>query len=1117
MLKSNLPLKKDRVVPQETCLDVLRFWHRLEFFVPFDLDNAVSYGRETRDISFQSLLDERGDAFLPWLNNENGLFHYQLFLLPFDKKELTRMSAHFFPMELQSQQAVAMEETLDDEGLTCFARLFIDKQGMPQWDGLSISTLPWALGMMQSNEFDKLSEQRFAHDMLLLQSVLGILEDKAATLGKFDSHILLNLLKALTQWARFSPDYPFVVKIEAIPAKESQSLAEPIKSLTSKALTTETFSEELEASDGDESLDILNSFFIVDLEKSINHVAHSSHNVLEAYINGYENKIDVLATNNRELVLKHLLPQCNNLGRWPSSSHHMMSLMQQFFINQCIRPDPLQYIYATNGPPGTGKTTLLKDIIADNIVNRAKQLASFDSVASCFSGWKKIIIGDKETSIGIPQASLTGFEMLVVSSNNAAVENITLELPLKNALADEFKTTSDYLRPIATKLASKVYRQRIVPVTEAQQPWGLIAVALGNASNRQAFVERFFFAPENKEQAAERVKKGDCLTIWEWRDQYKGLSFQQAKVRFQQALSVVKQYGEALQAFANLHHKITQEEPQKNLNKHVELVSQCQNELNKLHEEHSRIATVLKETTEHQQALYCDIEQQLKFKPSLWKRLFRSQEAKLFNELISNLKTRRLELSQSILTYQSQIAKLTKAINASQNDFKKAEEVLNTLKKQYQEDKETYLRMKNDFPDINVPGDHITDHDHQMGYWQSAQYNTLRSELFTHALRLHQAWLAEALQKKYFGGNLYALNALLDGKHPTTSSDELSIWQSLFLVVPVVSSTFASISRQFKNLGSQSLGWLLIDEAGQAIPQAAVGAMWRCKKAVIVGDPRQIEPIMPLPPHLIEGVAQRHLKETNPYWLPHATSIQKLADLACVYGSVMQQEHQHEWIGVPLLVHRRCLEPMFSIANDIAYENKMINARKLSQNHSHSIPESAWFDVTGRATDKQYVPEHGACLLELFIWFYNQEQGLPRLFVITPFKRIRKNLKDLIQNQDNWRHKTDTQIPPPTSVALLKWLNAHIGTVHTFQGKENEKVIFVLGADDTQKGAVTWASSKPNLLNVALTRARDRIYIIGEWDIWAQRGYFSKASAALTRIKEQAFFNHLKTKETADI
>ncbi|WP_058534618.1 DEAD/DEAH box helicase [Legionella saoudiensis] len=1088
---------------RKTCLDVLRFWHQIEFFTPFDLDNAVSQKGEVRDIAFQSLFTENANALLPWLGGEKELlFHYQVFLLPFDKKELTRLSTRFFPIEFQKQHNIELEETLDDEGLTCFARLFVDKTGTPRWQSLSVSTLPWAMGMVQSNDFEKLSEVNFAKDMELLKSAINLLEEKTE-LNQLDAHTLLNLLKILTQWARFSPDYPFVIKIKFIPVKEPQEISAAIKALPSQSLSVEDIpGEEDEHIDENEPLNILNSFFIRDLEKSINYLAYNTHNILEAYVNGCADKKDVLAPLNHSMVLKQLAPQQNNLGRWPAPPKHGMSLMQQLFINQCIIPNIPQSIYATNGPPGTGKTTLLKDIIAENIVNRAKKLATFDSVYSCFSGWKKIVLGDHETSVGLLQPELTGFEMLVASSNNAAVENITLELPLKKNLADEYKTTCNYLKPEAAKLATKVFKQRIQPINEKQKPWGLIAVALGNAANRQTFIERFFSSPESKAQASERVRQGEYLNIWEWRDQYKGISFQQAKKNFQQALIAVELYRSNLQSFANLHEKITHEEYPNLLIKQREAVVLLQKDLYSMHEEHAQASSALTEIEHHQHLLYREIDQQLIFKPGIWKKLFKRNLVKQFNTVIESLQSRRLELSQKLLTHQEQVANLSKAINAKKDELKKAQEHLKYLEKQAQDEQEAYKQFQVIFPEANLPGNSITTQDHQLGYWHSSHYNTLRSELFVQALQLHQAWIAEALQKKYFGGNLYALKAVLNGKHPVASSDELFIWQSLFMVIPVVSSSFASIGRQFKNLEAESLGWLLIDEAGQAIPQAAVGAMLRCKKAIVVGDPRQIEPIMTLPPHLIEGVAKYHFKSPNPYWLPNITSIQRLADLASAYGSVVQQSHQQEWIGLPLLVHRRCLDPMFSVANDIAYENKMINAREPLESSIPQLPPSAWFDVAGKAIDKQYVPEHGDCFLRLFIAFYNHERGLPRLFVITPFKRIKKYLQELVQKQDNWVSQIDPNIPPPTRFALSKWLHAHIGTVHTFQGKENEKVIFVLGADKTQQGAINWASSKPNLLNVALTRATDRIYIIGEWDIWANRKYFITASTVLSRIKK---------------
>lgn len=1097
-------------ISREKCLQVLRYWHQLEFFSPFNLDDAVSRGEHAVDISLATLQGDKANHLLPWLNGTR-LFHYHVYLMPFDKKELTALSTRYFPLEYQQQNIIEVEETLDDEGLTCFARLFIDKNGLPKWNGFSVSTLPWAMGSLQSGGFGQLSQANYDQDMDLLKTSFKMLEAQfeegqtEASPGRFDAAMLVALLKNLCQWARFAPDYPFVVKIQPIPAKQESPLTPTTKMISANALSTldsEISVEEEEASgEKDEPFNILNSFFIQDMEKALNDVANTHHQTLELYINGCEEKIDIQNHEHHSFLLEQLQPSQGNRGRWPAAKTNMMSLMQQLCINQSFHTATRKAIIATNGPPGTGKTTLLKDIIAENIVQRAWVLSGFSSVKACFSERKKLVINDDCVTINLLKPELTGFEMLVVSSNNTAVENITRELPLKSSLAGEFREPCGYLRPVAAKLSANHYKQKVVPVQPSLQPWGLIAVTLGNSSNCDEFIQKFFFSPDREEESVQRVVAGEYLTIWEWRDHYKGLSFIQAKTAFIQAWNDVNNYQEKLQELALLHDVLLKNIWGLKITEQQRLLTDLECELAQLNTDKLKMEQSLVEVEHQQSVVFGEIAQQITLKPSFWKRLLRFKEVELFQQIIQNLQTRRLHLSEVFVQLQEQIQQVKKDSVEKENACVVAQELLNDYKMQQRETQQRYEQLKLNCPGVNVPAASITENDHITGYWQSAEFNELRTKLFIQALQLHEAWLAEALQKKCFGGNLFAIKSLLEGKHPLASSHELAIWQSLFMVIPVASSTFASIARQFKNLKAQSLGWLLVDEAGQAIPQAAVGALWRCKKAVVVGDPRQIEPIMTVPAPLIEGAAKYHFPQVNPYWLPHVTSIQKLADLASPLGSVMQINQQQEWIGIPLLVHRRCLEPMFSIANEIAYENKMINARQVTASTDTQLPMSCWFDVSGIATDKQFIPEQAHCLLRLFIWFYNKDKGLPRLFIITPFKQIQKCLKALIQHQPNWIDKIDPNIPIPAPRDMQQWMHRHIGTVHTFQGKESEKVIFVLGADKEQKGAVSWASSKPNLLNVALTRATDRIYIIGEWELWAKKPFFSQASALLERKK----------------
>ena len=77
--------------------------------------------------------------------------------------------------------------------------------------------------------------------------------------------------------------------------------------------------------------------------------------------------------------------------------------------------------------------------------------------------------------------------------------------------------------------------------------------------------------------------------------------------------------------------------------------------------------------------------------------------------------------------------------------------------------------------------------------------------------------------------------------------------------------------------------------------------------------------------------------------------------------------------------------------------------------------------------------------------------------------------------------------------------NVFCGTVHKFQGKEADIVFLVLGSDPKSSGARKWASQKPNILNVALTRAKKRLYVIGNKKLWSQCEYYKEMNNVLSQ------------------
>src|SRR6266446_4286369 len=111
----------------------------------------------------------------------------------------------------------------------------------------------------------------------------------------------------------------------------------------------------------------------------------------------------------------------------------------------------------------------------------------------------------------------------------------------------------------------------------------------------------------------------------------------------------------------------------------------------------------------------------------------------------------------------------------------------------------------------------------------------------------------------------------------------------------------------FGDIGQEALGWLLIDEAGQASPQYAAGAIWRAQRVVAVGDPLQLEPVVTIPQKAQRDIASSY--RISATWIPPQASVQTLADRVATFGATLDQGQKRVWVSAPLRVHRRCDNP----------------------------------------------------------------------------------------------------------------------------------------------------------------------------------------------------------------
>ncbi|HTD14435.1 MAG TPA: AAA domain-containing protein, partial [Chthoniobacterales bacterium] len=158
---------------------------------------------------------------------------------------------------------------------------------------------------------------------------------------------------------------------------------------------------------------------------------------------------------------------------------------------------------------------------------------------------------------------------------------------------------------------------------------------------------------------------------------------------------------------------------------------------------------------------------------------------------------------------------------------------------------------------------------------------------------------------------------------------------------------------------------------------------------------------------------------------------------------------------------------------------------------SAALGSSAWLDIDGEA-DSKWCPAEGELVVDLFRKIAAAGTTEPDLFLITPFRIVAHEL----------RRRLEREVALFTSlkVDIREWVKDRIGTIHTVQGKEADSVILVLGAPKaSQSGARSWAAGTPNILNVAVSRAKQNLYVVGSYGAWSGVGH-ARELASIRRI-----------------
>lgn len=284
------------------------------------------------------------------------------------------------------------------------------------------------------------------------------------------------------------------------------------------------------------------------------------------------------------------------------------------------------------------------------------------------------------------------------------------------------------------------------------------------------------------------------------------------------------------------------------------------------------------------------------------------------------------------------------------------------------------------------------------------------------------------------------------------------ILRDISLIFPVFASTLQSVRNLFPYPDTGLIDCTLVDEAGMIPLHQVFPALVRSKKAVLVGDPMQLEPIMPLSQSMVKqyyersfgarGLTDTDFERYSPTSIYTATAYHRAAGATGEWGNLGE--------SILLNEHYRCVPPIINLCRELCgYPLIIQTVDKRSQLGANLMA----YHVEGmieQETNPQEIDKVDVIISYLL------EMGYPLadIGVISPYRAQVNGLSEVLEKYDQ------------------DFCQNGVGTVHTFQGGQKPVIIFSPRQCRSEDG-FRFINQRPNLLYTAISRAEELFILVG--------------------------------------
>lgn len=297
----------------------------------------------------------------------------------------------------------------------------------------------------------------------------------------------------------------------------------------------------------------------------------------------------------------------------------------------------------------------------------------------------------------------------------------------------------------------------------------------------------------------------------------------------------------------------------------------------------------------------------------------------------------------------------------------------------------------------------------------------------------------------------------------------------------LVAGTCVGIGQGHIGIQENIYDWVIIDEAARSIASELAIAMQSARRVLLVGDHLQLPPLYS---DAHKAALARKLGINN-----SRTEIDEVlrSDFARAFNSAYGAQ-----ASAALLTQYRMAPPIGDLVSKTFYDRKLLNGERAIPDVYQHAPEAlcsvvTWLDTANLGHRAHHLEDRGTSI-------YNRCEADE---IISVLKQVSENEEFVAQlsklvNKDEaaigvicmyaeqkrlLRQKFNQEIWSEGFKDIVK-----IDTVDSYQGKENRIIILSLTRSDKQHSPGFLRA--PNRINVAMSRAMDRLLIVGNADIW---------------------------------